>query len=93
MIAAWRLDLNRTLHVFNVRSADSVWQSLTPPTQTELAINTHVVVSDTHTMVSDTHAMVSDTHAMVSDLHRNALTIQGGTDAQHRSVSAPPIHL
>jgi hypothetical protein len=44
-------------------------------------------------MVSDTHAMVSDTHAMVSDLRRNALTIQGGTDAQHRSVSAPPIHL
>ena len=54
--------------------------------QTELAINTHVVVSDTH-------AMISDTHAMVSDLHRNALTIQGGTADQHCSVSGTPIHL
>jgi hypothetical protein len=37
--------------------------------------------------------MVSDTHAMVSDLRRNALTIQGGTADQHRSVSGTPIHL
>ena len=93
-IASWRLDLNRILHVFNVRSACSVRQSLTPPpTQTELAINTHVVVSDTHAMVSDTHTMVSDTHAMVSNLHRNTLAVQGGTDGQHRSVSVAPIHL
>ena len=93
-IASWRLDLNRILHAFNVRSACSVRQSLTPPpTQTELAINTHVVVSDTHAMVSDTHTMVSDTHAMVSNLHRNALAVQGGTDGQHRSVSVAPIHL
>jgi hypothetical protein len=44
-----------------------------PPFQTELAINTNLVVSDTH--------------AMVSDLHRNVLTVQGGTDSQHCSVS------
>ena len=37
--------------------------------------------------------MVSDTHAMVSDLHRSTLAVQGGTDGQHRSVSATPIHL
>jgi hypothetical protein len=77
-ITAWRLDLNRILHIFNVRSAGSVWQSLTTsPFQTELAITTHVVVSNTH--------------AMVSDLHRNALKVQGGSGDQHRSVSATPI--
>jgi tetratricopeptide (TPR) repeat protein len=51
------------------------------------------MVSDTHAMVSDTHAMVSDTHAMVSDLHRSTLTVQGGTNGQHRSVSVAPIYL
>jgi hypothetical protein len=101
-LASWRSDLNRILHVFNVRSASSVRQSLTtPPFKTELAINTNLVVSDTHVavsdthatvsnthvVVSDTHAVVSDTHAMISDLHRNALTGQEGTDDQHRSVS------
>ena len=30
---------------------------------------------------------------MISDLHRNALIGQEGTDGQHRSVSATPIHL
>ena len=79
-LASWRLDLNKILHVFNVRSAGSAWQSLTTPLfQTKLAINTNLVVLDTH--------------AMVSDLHRNALTVQGGTDDQHRSVCIAPIHL
>jgi hypothetical protein len=79
-LASWRLDLNKILHVFNVCSAGSVWKSLTTLLfQTELAINTNMVVSDTH--------------AMVSDLHCNALTVQGGTDNQHCSVRIAPIHL
>jgi len=48
VIAAWRLDLNRVLHVFNVRSAGSVLLPLTSPLQTELAINTHAMVVDIH---------------------------------------------
>ena len=50
-IAAWKLDLNRILHVFNVRSAGSVLLSLTFPFQTELAIDTHVIVLDIHRKV------------------------------------------
>ena len=45
-IAAWRLDLNRILHVFNVRSVDPVPPPLTPPFQTELAINNLIMVAD-----------------------------------------------
>ena len=54
-IAGWRLDLNRILHIFNVRSITSAWPSLTVHFQTELAINTNVVVSDVHTIVSNIH--------------------------------------
>ena len=45
-IATWRSDLNRVLHVFNVRSVGPILLSLTFPLQTELAINTNVVVSN-----------------------------------------------
>ena len=46
MITAWRLGLDRILHVFNVRSIASIGMSPTVHFQTELAINTHVTVSD-----------------------------------------------
>ena len=46
--------------------------------QTELAINTHMIVSDVH------HDVVN-THTMVSDIHRNMR--QEGTDDQRRLVS------
>ena len=44
----------------------------TTPFQTELAINTHMVVAGTHTMVAD--------------MYRNSLTGQGGTSGQTSSV-------
>ena len=44
------------------------------PIQVELALNTHTTVSNTE--------------MMVSDLHRGWLAGQGGTNDQHRSVSA-----
>jgi len=47
-ITTWKLDLNRILHVFNVRSIISVRPFLTVHLQTELAMNTHVIVSDLH---------------------------------------------
>ena len=46
MIAGWKSDLNRILHIFNVRSVTPAWLSLIVPSQTELAVNTHVTVSD-----------------------------------------------
>ena len=50
VVAAWRSDLNRILHVFNVRSVGSVPlpPSLTSPFQTELAMDTHGMVLDIH---------------------------------------------
>ena len=48
MIASWKLDLNRILRIFNVRSIDCTWLSLIVPFQTELTTNTHVEVPDLH---------------------------------------------
>ena len=44
-ITTWGSDLNRILHIFNVRSVVFTWLSLIVPFQTELAMNTHVTVS------------------------------------------------
>ena len=57
-----------------------VWPLLTLHSQTELAINTHVTVSEVH-------QGVVNTHTLVSDIHQNMLKGQEGTDGQHRSVS------
>ena len=46
-IAAWKLDLNRILHVFNVCSPRS-WLVAANYSQTELAMNTHTIVADMH---------------------------------------------
>jgi len=45
-IAAWKMDLIRILQVFNVCSAGPGRLSLTASFQTELALNTHTIVSD-----------------------------------------------
>ena len=47
-IATWNQDLIRILHVFNVRSVAPAWKPLLNLFQTELAINTHVMVTDIH---------------------------------------------
>ena len=57
-IAGWRSDLNRILHVFNVRLVTSVRPRLTLHLQTELAINTSVAVSDIRHDVSEIHRTV-----------------------------------
>ena len=47
-IVAWKSDLNRILHVLNVSSTVSVRPQLTVFSQTELSVNTRVVVSIIH---------------------------------------------
>ena len=47
-ITGWKQDLNRILQIFNVRSFGSVRLLLTASFQTELAINTHMMVADMH---------------------------------------------
>ena len=64
-IAAWRLDLNRVLHVFNVRSITPLPTLLTTHPQTELAINTHTAVSDIRHDVANTQNIVSDIHRTI----------------------------
>ena len=75
-IASRRLDLNRILLVFNVRSVTLGWLLLSLRFQTELAVNTHVSVVDlgrdvtnTRTAVSDIRGGIVETKAIVSDVH------------------------
>jgi hypothetical protein len=58
-IAGWKSELNRILHVFNVRLLVSGWSLLTVNFQAELAVTTQVTVSDTHTIVSNIRDDVS----------------------------------
>lgn len=83
-IAAWRSDLVRVLHVFNVGPTVCARPPLTQHSQTELAINTHVTVSETHAIVSKLEHNVT---TMVSDIHRAVVKGQEINDDQILSVS------
>jgi len=72
-ITAWRLDLGRILQIFNVRSTVTVRRLLTLDSQTELAINTNVTVTETH--------------MMVSNIHRTVVEERGGNDSRNLMVS------
>jgi hypothetical protein len=67
-IAAWKLDLDRILQVFNVGSVLSAWLLLTINFQTELAVNMHVTVSDIRHDVANTHTVVSGIRDDVSKI-------------------------
>ena len=93
-IASWRMDLDRILHVFNVRSNIFVWLPLTDLAQTELSVNTHATVSDIHRDVAKTHAIVSEirqdvtnTQIVVSGIHHNMLESRERADDHRRPVS------
>ena len=72
------------------------------PFQTELAIDTNIVVTDTHAVVTDAHVVVSDTHTVVTDtqtvvtkiekkvadIHRDVLAGREGSSGQNNSVCA-----
>ena len=88
-IASWRMDLNRILLVFNVRSVIFVWPAPTVRPQTELGLNTYGTISDVHDGVTKTHTIVSvvqrdvaDTHAVISEIRRETL----GTGDRRRPV-------
>jgi len=85
-IAAWRLDLNRILHVFNVRSVASARSLLTVHPQTELAINTNVAISDVRHKVVNTHTVVSNTHVIVSELQRDVASARAIVSDIHRTM-------
>ena len=84
-IGGWKLDLNRILHVFNVRSVGFTWLSLTVPFQTELAINTHVTVSDIHHDVSGIRRDVSEIREEIGGQTRSVgPTLHPPTTNAHR---------
>ena len=86
-IAAWRSDLDRILHIFEVRSVvDSLSTLLTVRLQTELALHTHIAVSDTHEIVSNIREGFVNTHELVSDIHRTILKDQQGADVRIQTV-------
>ena len=66
VIAAWRVDLDRILRVFNVCSVVVVRLSLTVHVQTELAINTHTMVSEIHHNILKGQEGADDQHQSVS---------------------------
>jgi hypothetical protein len=62
--------------------------NLEAPLQTELAIDTNIVVVDTHGLVADAHMAVTNTETMVADMHRNMFTGQKDASDQNDSVGA-----
>ena len=60
MIAAWKLELNGILHIFNVCSFTFTWLSLTAPSQTELVLNAHMTISDIRHDVSKIRERIGD---------------------------------
>ena len=72
-LAAWRSDLNRILHVFNVRSTTFSPTILTVRFQTELAINTHAAVSDIHRTIVERRDGTDRSSQWVSTSHSSFL--------------------
>ena len=66
LIVAWKLDINKILHVFNVCLVAFTWASLILPLQTELALNTHTLVSDIHRNVLTNQQGSDSQHRQVS---------------------------
>ena len=62
VIAAWKLDLDRILRVFNVCFVVAARLLLTVHVQTELAISTRGMVSDDYYNIANAYTMISDCH-------------------------------
>ena len=90
-IAAWRSELDRIVHVFEVCSTvRSLPTILTVHLQIELALHTNVAVSNVREDVG--HGVVAirediaNTHELVSDMHRTLLKSQEGVDGVNQTV-------
>ena len=88
VIASWKLDLDRILHDFTVRSITSVWSPLTLLFQTEF--ETHVTEAEIHHAVATTHAIVPHVHYDNSD--SNSI-IPDPSDGASNAHVTPDIHL
>jgi len=89
-ITAWKLDLYRILHVFNVRPIASAWATLTAHFQTELVTNTDVAISKIrrNTIEADTmRTRTLETHTVVPVTHRTVVASQKANGNKKWSVS------
>ena len=91
-ITAWKEDFDEMLHIFNVRSVCSIRHSLTAPFQTELAIDTNVIVTGTHQEVADIHEEVTNMHREVTDMHQDVLAIKEGVLDEQCLVCCTSLH-
>jgi len=66
-IATWRADLEKIIRNFNVRSMVTVRRLLTLDSQTALAINTNVIVSNINRILVEGQGGNSSRNLMVSD--------------------------
>ena len=65
-VAAWRSDLDRILHIFEVRlTVYSLPALFTVHHQTELALHTHIAVSDICEDVANARELIADVHRAV----------------------------
>jgi len=93
-IATWRLDLNRILRVFNVRSVIPTRPLLTVRFQAELGIDTRATGSaarqyaaNNHTVVSNVQGDVVNTLITAPNIHPTTLKSREGADNQNQAVS------
>ena len=85
-VAAWRSDLDRILHIFEVRSTVCFLPTLlTVRLQTELALHTNVAVSGIHENVVDIREDVANARELISDVHR-AVVNQGAGGISNQMV-------
>ena len=78
-IAAWKQEFSKILQIFQVRSVGSVWHLLIMSSQTELAVNTHVVVASGR-------REVTDIHQEVTDIRQDVLVIRESVSNRRRVV-------
>ena len=89
-IATWKLDLDRTLRVFNVCSVTPARRSLTFHFQTEPGVDAHPTASDTHQDATNKPTIgsgVENAHTIISDIRRNKLKDREGADGRNQAVS------
>ena len=99
-VAAWRLDFDRILRVFDVRSIISVWPPLTIYFQTKLEINTRVTtsglrydVANIRTTVPDVHLDIPNANNVVSNIRRDVLnTHLVRSDVANTRATASDVH-
>ena len=86
-IATWRVELEKMIRDFNVRSIVTVRRLLTPDSQTALAINTNVTVTETHAIVTRLERNAGSAEVMLSEIHRTVVGGQGGNSSRNVLVS------